>query len=801
MDNTRTTATNQASSAAKPARNIASSHIQQQSPLIQLALGYKRRGFQPLPIPRQGNGERNDGKNPAYQEWEKFSCSIEEIANAFNLDQLRRCGPRIWQRATSVNIGLQLGSLSNGLVDIDLDSPEAIKAAPFLLPATGMIHGRLSKPRSHYWYMCPTAGKTIKRIDPESRDSIIELRCTGQTVVPPSVHLSGERLAWEAQQDPAEVEELPLLAAVDQVAAAATIAQRWKEGGRDSLAMHLAGGLAHGGYDETAALSFIAAICCAAEDEEDYARSRVVRDTYARFHKGEQVTGFPALSKLLGEKVVAAVRGWLNLPSGSGVNAAGGISAKRGGRGSDATALFQMADARIKRYFTDQDGVPHIQLNSGEPLSSCEVQSEQLKAFLRKLYFEQSGAVVGTTALSAALDQLKATALNTGAREAVWVRLAHQDSKIYLDLANAEHEAVEIDVDGWNVITDPPVVFRRNPHLLSLPRPVRDGSLSELRRFINVSDADWPLLVGCCCMCFHATGPYPILVLNGEQGTAKTTTTKVLKRLLDPTGAEVRTQPDKDQSVMIAARNDWLLAYDNLSKIDPWLSDMLCVLSTGGSYACRKLYTNGEESCLKAKRPVVLNGIVDLVRRPDLADRMIKIVLEPISDDMRRLEAQFWDEFDKALPRILGALLDAIVGGLRNLPDVELARQPRMADFAQWAVACEVPAGLVSGSFMAAYADNRTCASYSSIEDNQIAQLISGWIHTLTAHWRGTATELLSALRFTFGAQTPEWLKPRDIGKAMRAYAPNFRQSGIVAHERLLNGKAVWEIARPVADS
>jgi hypothetical protein len=44
------------------------------------------------------------------------------------------------------NIGLILGAASGGLVDIDCDVREAAIAAQILLPATNMIHGRLSSP-------------------------------------------------------------------------------------------------------------------------------------------------------------------------------------------------------------------------------------------------------------------------------------------------------------------------------------------------------------------------------------------------------------------------------------------------------------------------------------------------------------------------------------------------------------------------------------------------------------------------------------------------------------------------------
>ena len=90
-----------------------------------------------------------------------------------------------------------------------------------------------------------------------------------------------------------------------------------------------------------------------------------------------------------------------------------------------------------------------------------------------------------------------------------------------------------------------------------------------------------------------------------------------------------------------------------------------------------------------ATRPVILNGIEDIVTRPDLADRGLFLQLQPIPEASRRTEAEFWQAFRQDCPKILGALLDCLVHGLQQLPTTKLNRHPRMADFARWATACE----------------------------------------------------------------------------------------------------------------
>ena len=120
-----------------------------------------------------------------------------------------------------------------------------------------------------------------------------------------------------------------------------------------------------------------------------------------------------------------------------------------------------------------------------------------------------------------------------------------------------------------------------------------------------------------------------------------------------------------------------------------WISDTFCRLATGGGFAVRQLYTDQDEVLFDATRPVMLNGIEEIVTRPDLADRGLFLTLEPIPEDTRRPEQEMLAAFEAERPCILGALLYRCGGGLKGLPETRLEKLPRMADFALWASACE----------------------------------------------------------------------------------------------------------------
>jgi hypothetical protein len=265
----------------------------------------------------------------------------------------------------------------------------------------------------------------------------------------------------------------------------------------------------------------------------------------------------------------------------------------------------------------------------------------------------------------------------------IHVRVAAHAGRLYLDLADERWRAVEIGTEGWRMIATPPVRFRRPEGMLALPEPRQGGSIEALRPMLNLADRnDFVLVVAWLLASLRPVGPYPLLAVSGEQGSAKTVLSKLLRALIDPNTASVRALSREQRELSIAANNGHLLAFDNLSVLPAWLSDALCRLASGGSFALRRLYTDDEEVLFEAARPILLNGIEDVISRADLADRAIFLTLAPIAEEQRRSETEHWREFELARPHILGALLDALAEGLRELPRVRLERLPRMADFA-----------------------------------------------------------------------------------------------------------------------
>lgn len=414
------------------------------------------------------------------------------------------------------------------------------------------------------------------------------------------------------------------------------------------------------------------------------------------------------------------------------------------------------------------------------------IKAKGFRRWLVRSFFEQYDRPPGAQALQDAIWLLEAQAQFDGPEREVHVRVAAHDGAIYVDLANERWEAVKVTPAGWKVVSDPPIRFRRPRGMLALPIPKKgeqDGLDDLLRSFINVaSDDALRLIVAWLVHAFRPTGPYSVLIFQGEQGSAKSTVERLLRALVDPSTAPLRTTPRNERDLIIAATNSWCVAFDNISSLPPWASDALCRLSTGGGFSARELYTDSEEVLFDAMRPVILNGITDVATRPDLLDRALIITLPPIPAEKRRPEAELHREFQKARPSILAALFDAVAGALDTVESVRLDSMPRMADFAVWATAAEDALGWKPGTFMAAYAGNRAEATENALEADPVAGAVRQFMADRDA-WSGSPTDLWKALNRLVDEDvrhTKAWPgAPNALTSRLRRLAPALRGVGI----------------------
>lgn len=455
-----------------------------------------------------------------------------------------------------------------------------------------------------------------------------------------------------------------------------------------------------------------------------------------------------------------------------------------GARQSQAELLVD-AVSRRATFFEDSTGRTYARVPKGKGTTRLRTDSKGFRRWIFQCWDTDCGGVPQPHAVTSAIEMIDARAAAAGTPEVVSTRVAGRDGKVYVDLCDEARQVAEVSPTDWRITTSTRCDFLQKRTAGALPVPTRGGSLDRLAHFLNVDSDGLVLIQGWLIGALHPTGPYPILVLEGEAGSAKSTATKMLKSLIDPTVPRVRSLPRSERDLGVAADGSWVLAFDNLSGLRPWMSDALCRLSTGGGIATRALFTDDEEQVFDLIRPVILNGIESVVTRQDLITRELVVQLNPIAEEDREDEGVLWDAFEAERPALMGALLDAVAGALDRVASIDLPRKPRMSDFATWVTAAEPAMGWEPGTFLRVYEANASAALLMSLDGSSLAKAIMDFVR-VPAHegeWQGTATDLLDALNFGKGPQERSaqgWPRnAQSLSWQLRRLAPALRAGGI----------------------
>jgi hypothetical protein len=477
--------------------------------------------------------------------------------------------------------------------------------------------------------------------------------------------------------------------------------------------------------------------------------------------------------------------------------------------GSRAVELL-LALGSNASFFRSVDGRFHARVPVNGRQEILGLKSMDFREWLAESYLREHRELPPARSVQRVLGTFEARARSETDRPLVHVRVGcgpeTDEPSNYLDLGDASGRAIKICASGWSVVDRPNIHFRRPAGLLPLPLPSRDGSIELLRPFLNLPKLDFLLIVGWMAAALRSSGPYPILAVHGEQGSAKSTLVKVVRGLIDPQAAPLLADPRSTRDLMISAVNGWLLAFDNISVVPSWLSDSLCRVATGGGFATRLLFSNDEQNVIYVQRPMILNGIDEFVRKGDLADRSVFLHLPPFKKGTRREEREFWRSFRELQPRILGGLLDTLVGALRETPSVKIEDLPRMADFARLGEAIGRVLGWPAEAFLSAYQGNRKDVGTASIEESVLGRLLlcylsMGGLVNMTA----SPAKMLKSLTEDVArkdAASMRWPKtPSALSNELRRLAPQLREHGLyVTFTRNAKGRFITFSRRPLTD-
>jgi hypothetical protein len=405
-----------------------------------------------------------------------------------------------------------------------------------------------------------------------------------------------------------------------------------------------------------------------------------------------------------------------------------------------------------------------------------KVDSKVFRDYVSAICWKESQFVAAKESLNSAINIFEGTARSAGDERNVFLRIAEQDGVYFLDLCDTKNQVVRIDENGWELVSEPKVMFYRSQNMRPLPEPLAGGDYSKLWDFVNIPEAYQGVLTVLLLEWLRDNTTQPLLELIGEQGCGKSLMTKFIRKLIDPNRVPLRGISQKVEDTFILASNSHLQTIENASYLKNILQDALCSLSTGGGFAARKLYTDGDEAALDLRKPVLMNGIDVLVTRPDLLDRTIHINLPRLKH--RVVESELEKNFEKSIPDILGGLLDLFSKALGVIPDINIAPQdlPRLGDFGILGEAVYKVQGKPEEKFLKEFSAMRKNAVLRILEATPLGSLIQDLVIN-EGEFTGNFKLLLAKLRKSDqNSKLPT--SPKALADKLRRLAPALRESG-----------------------
>lgn len=452
----------------------------------------------------------------------------------------------------------------------------------------------------------------------------------------------------------------------------------------------------------------------------------------------------------------------------------------------------------------DRRAVALIDCGTARQVWYCDTKG--FEDWLRGQYYQAYRRGIGQQPIATAIATLQAIGIHDGQQIEVSQRVGKHGLSYVLDMGDERWSTIAIGPTGWSIMAISPVALTRSGTTRALPVPLGGGELDLLWKYANVNAMQRPLVLAWLLEALRPDTPYPVLELVGEQGTAKSTTQKVLRQLVDPSKVPLRGRPKTVEDIFVAAKNSHIVSYENLSSLSVEQQDALCMLSTGGGFAARKLFTNTEECSVELRRPIILNGIAACATRPDLVERTVHIQLPVISRDKRREQSQLDAEWESDYPAIVGGLMDLAAATLAQLSKVQLIQRERMADFQRLGEAMMQAMGQAAGSFSELYSVNQQDGVERALETSPIAMSLERFLASRPeeTYWQGSVGTLHRLLLEQCLHDRGNFPKsPRALSDQLQRLAPALRQKGIevALQARSRNGRQVTIMLLPAASN
>lgn len=635
--------------------------------------------------------------------------------------------------------------LKDGLTQVDFDCKEAELLGQELLPTTGAISGRQSSPQMHLVFR--VIGRPVKRSFKLSmgteRDMIVEIRSAmgaseGVAMpVEPSFHPEGEQYAWHTLGEPAEVSGEDLIRACVEVTIGTAIARVAKSGSRHEVYLRTASVMLRRGWTSERVKRIFRSVCRVIGDQEVSDRLKAVDTTESKIENGEAVTTDEDLSELFSNpkcfgEFVRLIEGDSTSPS------------KRAKNETDSLKRSIVDECLKLSRVKDRTGIVYVRIPTRQGHNVVSIESRDFNDWISSIAFTRFKApskqliqdsihyVLSLTRTDAETPTVQPKVRCSREGDIIWVQLGPS-------------RFVRIDSNGWEVVSESPVWFLWSPAMEELPDPKNGQKLSIVRELLGISrNYSW---LAVCSWLISATagqGPFPVLLVNGPQGSGKSTLCAALKSLVDPeSSSSIGSGNLSQERLFQLAKRRHVLMIDNQSTVSAEMSDGLCRLASGGEVINRRLYTDDEELHYQASRPLILNGITEFATAPDLLDRSVLCILDPVSPEKRKLLADLITRLQSYRPELLGAIYGAISVGLRRIQSGFKPDLPRNADSMLLALACEESFECPQTTLLEMIEETSSVQSEVALDNSPVGRvaLILG-----RTGWKGTSTDFFEEM-------------------------------------------------------
>lgn len=396
--------------------------------------------------------------------------------------------------------------------------------------------------------------------------------------------------------------------------------------------------------------------------------------------------------------------------------------------------------------FRDQVGDAYIAFEAAGHREIRRCASKAVRQWLANEYWKAERKALPSEAIKTIVNTLEGRASGEGLQNDLEIRFAWHGDELWYDLTDESWQAVKITSKKWEIVNEPPILFKRYPHNRPQVIPIAGGNPRLLLNYVNLKDDQQKLLLLVFLIsCFIPGFPHVLLVIFGSQGSAKSTLSRLLRRVIDPSVIEVASMPDTHKELVQTLAHHAFLFFDNVSYISEVTSDILCKAVTGSGFPKRELYSDDEDVIYTFKRCLGINGINLVSTRPDLLERSLLLGLDRIDPRNRKQDKELNESLERDLPLILGGILDVLVKALQIHPKIKIENTPRMADFASWGCAISEALGDTAENFLKAYEANIANQTEVSINENIVASVLVSFMAD-KEEWRGSASKLLQEL-------------------------------------------------------